>query len=65
LKQSYEEDEKLSELLEKAEKALFEVTQTFVDNRLTHVKEIVENRMEEIAELNEHPELIERYSVKL
>jgi len=65
LKQSYEEAEKLSELLEKAEKALFEVTQTFVDNKLTHVREILEQRYDEISELSDNPELIERYSVKI
>jgi replicative DNA helicase len=65
LKHSYDEDTKLSELLEKAEKELFDVTQTFVDNKLTHIKEIVEKRYNEIAEISEHPEIINKYNVKV
>ena len=34
-------DEKLNELLEKSEKSLFSVTQTFIRNKLVHINEIL------------------------
>ena len=52
----YSEDEKLNELLEKAEKSLFSVTQTFIRNKLVHINEILTGRYEEFADIHENPE---------
>jgi len=54
----YSEDEQLNELLEKSEKALFSVTQTFIRNKLVHINEILTGRYEEFAEVHENPESI-------
>jgi len=54
----YSEDEKLNGLLEKAEKSLFSVTQTFIRNKLVHINEILTWRYEEFAEVHENPESI-------
>jgi len=56
----YSEDEKLNELLEKAEKSLFSVTQTFIRNKLVHINEILTWRYEEFAEVHENPESIKK-----
>jgi replicative DNA helicase len=52
----YSEDEKLNELLEKSEKSLFSVTQTFIRNKLVHINEILTWRYEEFSEVHENPE---------
>jgi replicative DNA helicase len=49
-----------SELLEKSEKALFGVTQTFIQNKLVPIREILNNRYEEFAAIHADPELIQR-----
>ncbi len=49
----YDEGENIDELLSKAEQGLFEVTQTYVKNKFVHVKEVLESRYEEFAELHE------------
>jgi len=54
----YKEDSLLSDLLEKAEKSLFSVTQTFIKNKLVHINDILSARYEEFAEIHENPELI-------
>jgi len=54
----YSEDEKLNQLLEKAEKSLFSVTQTFIRNKLVHINEILTWRYEEFAEVHENPDSI-------
>ncbi len=54
----YSEDEKLNELLEKSEKSLFSVTQTFIRNKLVHINEILNWRYEEFAEVHENPDSI-------
>ena len=56
----YSEDEKLNELLEKSEKSLFSVTQTFIRNKLVHINEILTWRYEEFAEIHENPEAIKK-----
>ncbi|MDZ4217287.1 MAG: replicative DNA helicase, partial [Candidatus Gracilibacteria bacterium] len=48
-----QEDEKVDELLDRAEQSLFHITQTFIRNTFTHVKEILSLRYEEFAELHE------------
>ena len=59
----YSEDEKLNELLEKAEKSLFSVTQTFIRNKLVHINEILTWRYEEFAEVHENPDSIKNNRV--
>ena len=54
----YDEDKQINELLEKAEKSLFSVTQTFIKNKLVHINEILSSRYEEFAEVHENPEKI-------
>ena len=49
----YHENEKVDELLDKAEQALFNVTQTLISNTFVHVKDILSQRYEEFAELHE------------
>jgi replicative DNA helicase len=49
----YKEDEKTDELLDKAEQALFNVTQTLIVNTFAHVKDILSQRYEEFAMLHE------------
>lgn len=54
----YDEDTMINELLEKSEKSLFNVTQTFIKNKLVHINEILLKRYEEFAEIHENPALI-------
>ena len=61
----YNEDEVLSKLLEKAEKQIFEVTQTFIRNKLVHINEILNWRYEEFAEIHENPELVKEHRLQL
>ena len=49
-----------SELLEKSEKALFGVTQTFIQNKLVPIREILNNRYEEFAAIHADPALVQR-----
>lgn len=48
----YEENQKIDELLENAEKSLFSVTQTFIKNKFVHIKEILNKRFDVFAELH-------------
>ncbi len=52
-----------SELLEKSEKSLFGVTQTFIQNKLVPIKDILNARYEEFAAIHADPELVERNSI--
>ncbi len=52
----YDEEADLSTLLEKSEQSLFSVTQTFIQNRLVHIKDIIGLRYEEFAEIHANPE---------
>ncbi len=52
-----------SELLEKAEKSLFTVTQTFIQNKLVHIKDILNARYEEFAAIHADPTLVQANSV--
>jgi replicative DNA helicase len=53
----YDEASELNILLEKAEQSLFSVTQTFIQNRLVHIKDILNLRYEEIAAIHDNPNL--------
>ena len=61
----YNENEALPKLLEKAEKSIFEVTQTFIRNKLVHINEILTWRYEEFAEIHENPELVKEHRLQL
>ena len=61
----YKEDNPLNELLEKSEKSLFSVTQTFIKNKLVHINDILSQRYEEFAEIHENPELIKQHRLQV
>lgn len=61
----YNEDELINELLEKTEKAVFNVTQVFIQNKLIHINDILTQRYEEFAEIHENPELIKSHRLQL
>jgi replicative DNA helicase len=61
----YDEEEKINELLEKSEKSIFNVTQTFIRNKLVHINEILTKRYEEFAEIHENPELIKQHRLQV
>ncbi|MFN7160241.1 MAG: replicative DNA helicase [Candidatus Gracilibacteria bacterium] len=50
---SFETDKELTEVLEKAEKSLFGVTQTFVKKNFVHIRDILNKRYEEFCELHD------------
>ena len=56
---SFDEESDISELLENCEKSLFNVTQSFIKNKLTPIHDILTNRYEEFAEIHENPGLAE------
>ena len=51
----YDEETDLNKLLEKSEQALFTVTQTSIQNKLVHIREVINLRYEEFAEIHENP----------
>ncbi len=61
----YSEDAQINELLEKAEKSLFEVTQTFIKTKLVHINEILSQRFEEFAQIHENPDLITKHRTQI
>jgi replicative DNA helicase len=52
-------------MLEKSEKALFDVTQVFIRNKLVHINEILSQRYEEFAEIHENPDLVKNHRLQL
>jgi len=48
----YEEEEKLEDLLERAEKEVFGITQTFLKDKFTHIREVLNKRFEEFSALH-------------
>lgn len=56
----YKETEEIEELLEQAEKALFNVSQTFIKDRFVHVKEVLSQTYEKLADLHD-PEGKDKY----
>lgn len=52
----YKEDESVESLLEKAEKEIFQITQTFLKDRFIHIKDILSARYEKFAEMHEAKE---------
>ncbi len=61
----YDEETKLNELLEKTEKSVFNVTQTFIKNKLVPINEILTQRYEEFAEIHENPETIKNHRLQV
>ncbi len=49
----YDEDAPVEELLEKAEKEIFHITQTFLKDSFMHIKDVLNARYERFAELHE------------
>ncbi len=60
----YEEDAPINDLLEKSEKSIFNVTQTFIKNKLVHITDILTARYEEFAEIHENPDLITQHRLQ-
>ena len=59
----FDEVTEINELLEKAEKSLFSVTQTFIQNKLVHIKDILNARYEEFAAIHADPSLSQANSI--
>lgn len=59
--QGYDEEKHINELLEKAEKSIFQVTQVFIKNKLVHIADIIESRYEEFAEIHENPDSVKNH----
>ncbi len=59
----FDEVTEINELLEKAERSLFSVTQTFIQNKLVHIKDILNARYEEFAAIHADPTLSQANSV--
>lgn len=55
----FDEESETTELLEKAEKSLFSVTQTFIQNKLTPIKDILNARYEEFAAIHADPDIVQ------
>ena len=58
-----DETRETTESLEKAEQSLFKVTQSFIQNKLVPIKDILNSRYEEFAAIHADPELIDRNSI--
>ncbi len=59
----YDEATETTELLEKSEKSLFGVTQTFIQNKLVPIRDILNARYEEFAAIHADPELVDRHTI--
>jgi replicative DNA helicase len=55
----FDEMTEVNSLLEKAEQSLFQITQTFIKNKLTHIRDILDLRYEEYAGVHEDPKKME------
>lgn len=60
----YQEDAPINDLLEKSEKSIFNVTQTFIKNKLVHITDILTQRYEEFAEIHENPALVTEHRLQ-
>jgi replicative DNA helicase len=59
----FDEVTEINTLLERSEQSLFQITQTFIKNKLTHIRDILDLRYEEYAGIHEDPKQIERSRV--
>lgn len=57
IKLGYDIDNSVEGLLEKAEKSIFSISQTFLKNRFIDIKEVLETSYEKFCEIHENPEL--------
>ncbi len=60
----YDEESAINKLLEKSEQSLFNITQTFIQNKLVHIKEILNLRYEEFAEIHANPDFADVTRIK-
>ncbi len=56
----FDETTEINTLLERSEQSLFQITQTFIKNKLTHIRDILDLRYEEYANIHEDPKQAER-----
>lgn len=56
----HDEAAETTDLLEKAEKSLFGVTQTFIQNKLVPIRDIIVSRYEAFSEIMADPEVVTR-----
>ena len=59
----YDEASDTPDLLEKSEKSLFNVTQTFIQNKLVPIRDILNARYEEFAAIHADPSIVEKSSI--
>jgi replicative DNA helicase len=59
----YDEATEVTELMEKSEKSLFNVTQTYIQNKLVPIRDILNARYEEFAAIHADPELVDRNTI--
>lgn len=59
----FDEAAETTELLEKSEKSLFGVTQTFIQNKLVPIRDILNARYEEFAAIHADPELVSKSTI--
>jgi len=56
----YMEEQDVEELIEKAERSLFQVSQTYMSDRFVHIKDVLNKTYEKISDLHD-PEAKEKY----
>ncbi len=61
----FDEVSETKDLLEKSEKSLFSVTQTFIQNKLTPIKDILNARYEEFAAIHADPTMAQHSSIPI
>ena len=59
----YDEASETTELMEKSEKSLFNVTQTYIQNKLVPIRDILNARYEEFAAIHADPDLVDRHTI--
>lgn len=60
----YDEETEINKLLERSEQSLFGITQTFIQNKLVHIKDILNLRYEEFAEIHANPDAADASRIK-
>lgn len=60
----YERDRAIEEVLEEAEKKLFSISQTHVQDQFQHIKEVLTASYEKFCEIQENPELANKNRVQ-
>ena len=57
----YQEGEEIEELVDEAEKTLFNVSQTFVSDKFVHIRDVLDHTYEKISDLHD-PDAKEKYN---